>query len=154
MDDLSRLGEVAFDSTALIEMHRKSRETFLQLALAKLEIYVCVLSIYEFLSSLAYYGVADVRRVLELLKKLYHIVPIDDDILVKASEIDADLTRKGLFMNQIDLIVATMAIQRRLTLVTSRAEAYEPFKSYGLKVMDTVSFLSMLEKYLRSMKLI
>ncbi|HDI31206.1 MAG TPA: type II toxin-antitoxin system VapC family toxin [Thermofilum sp.] len=147
LDPFSK-GELIFDSTSLAILHSKSKETLLEFILARFEVYVSILSLYEFLSSVAYYKASDLEKLLANMEKIYHILYLDKRVILKASEIDSALVHAGIFLNQVDLLVASTAIVNNLLLVTNEPENFECIKKYGLFLISLDEFLEKIKDYL------
>ena len=146
--DFISKGELMLDSTSLAVLHSKSKETLLEFILARFEVYVSILSLYEFLSSVAYYRAYDLKKLLLNIEKIYHILYPDKKVILKASEIDSALIHAGIFLNQIDLLVASTAIVNNLLLITNKPENFECIKKYGLFFISLNEFLEKIKDYL------
>ena len=80
----------------------------------------------------AYYIGADaVKEVDDLLSK-FHILPFDEACAKKAGEIFSDLKKKGLAIDIRDAMIASVALQHDLILVTRNVKHFERIN--GLKI--------------------
>ncbi|EEB74895.1 type II toxin-antitoxin system VapC family toxin [Thermococcus sp. AM4] len=136
--------EITFDSIALLKMHTANRKRQLEITLAKFTVYVPVLSLYNYLAAKAYLK-RNVERELGLLKEIYNVVPLSDEIIVRASKIEGYLLQRGLVVDPEDVLAASTAITTNSLLVTESPERYEHMRQFGLDVMP-------LEKFLREME--
>ncbi len=126
-------------------MHRVSRRRALEVTLARFNVSVSVISIYRYLSAKAYLK-RNVERELGILRDLYIVLPIDDELLSKAAMTEAKLLRKGIIMDIEEILAGMSAIMHRTLLVTPDVERYKPLVEYGLDVMALGRFLGEVER--------
>lgn len=148
--DILERGEIMLDSSSLAVLHSENNKALLEFILARFDVYISMLSVYEFLSSVAYYRLHNIESLLKNLEKVYHITHLNDSIILKASEIDAALAHTGVFLDQIDILVASTAIVNNFLLVTQRSEEFECLKKYGLLFINLSNFLNKIKNYLRT----
>jgi len=123
------------DSTALTSLHAESNKSILEFILMKHEVHISILSLYEYLSALGYFSKVDLNKLYQSIERIYNIIGVDRQIILKAAELDSALTRVGVFLNSIDLIVAATAIVRNMVLVTAKSELYRDLTKFGLKLI-------------------
>ncbi|MDV3103628.1 type II toxin-antitoxin system VapC family toxin [Thermococcus waiotapuensis] len=136
---------ILFDSSALLRMHTKRNKDLLELALMKFEILVPQLSVYEYLFAKAFLG-KNPDHVMAVLKELYHIVPLDDEIIIKSAIITKNLLKSRTKRATGDILVGVTAIVKNALLITDNPELYDPLKKYGLDVISTEKFIGELEQ--------
>jgi len=140
------------DSTALAVLHTKENRAFLEFLLLEYTVYVSILSVYEYASSVYFHQRVDVNKVVSNLSKIYHVLSVDNDVIVKAALLDGELSRRRIFLNQIDLLVAATAMTHNLTLVTVDPRLYNGLPSYGLNLVSTEELTEVLSKKLEKLK--
>ncbi|ASJ00652.1 type II toxin-antitoxin system VapC family toxin [Thermococcus gorgonarius] len=136
---------IIFDSSALLRMHTKRNKDLLELALMRFEILVPQISVYEYLFTKVFLG-KNPDHVMAVLKELYHIVPLDDEIIVKGAIITKNLLKSRTKMLTTDILVGVTAIVKNALLITDSPEQYKPLKKYGLDVISTEKFIGELEQ--------
>jgi predicted nucleic acid-binding protein len=136
--------EITFDSRTLLKMHTASRKRQLEITLAKFNVSLSVITLYRYLSVRAYLK-KNVERELEILKDIYTVVPLGDEILVKAAQIEAHLLQKGRMLDLEDVLTAATAICTGSLLVTDDPKRYEVLRQFGLDTMPLEKFLKELE---------
>ncbi|ASJ05576.1 MULTISPECIES: type II toxin-antitoxin system VapC family toxin [Thermococcus] len=136
--------EITFDSRTLLKMHTASRKRQLEITLAKFNVSLSVITLYRYLSVRAYLK-KNVERELEVLKDIYTVVPLGDEILVKAAQIEAHLLQKGRMLDLEDVLTAATAICTGSLLVTDDPKRYEVLRQFGLDTMPLEKFLKELE---------
>ncbi|MEM2614101.1 MAG: PIN domain-containing protein [Nitrososphaerota archaeon] len=124
------------DSTALASLHAESNKPILEFILIKHEAHISILSLYEYLSALGYFSEVDFNKLYRSIEKIYNIVGVDQQVILKAAELDSTLTKVGVFLNSVDLIVAATAIVRSMVLVTAKPELYRDLPKFGLKLLS------------------
>ncbi|MFY9225398.1 MAG: type II toxin-antitoxin system VapC family toxin [Blastocatellia bacterium] len=60
------------------------------------------------------------------------ILPISDSIILRASDIYADLYRKGLLISDADILIASSALEHSLTIVTNNESHFS--RIHGLTI--------------------
>ncbi|GEM_PF-7049661 len=123
------------DSLALARLHTRYNKPLLEMVLLHYDVYVHMLSVYEYAASIFYYRQESLEGILERMKRLYTILGLDEKTVVKAAQLDATLTRKGVRIGQIDVLVAASAMVHNLSLVAEKPSLYKALESYGLRVI-------------------
>ena len=83
------------------------------------KIFISVITDYEIRRGLFAVNATRKLRIYEMLQSQYQILWIDDlSVSEIAAEIHADLRRKGLPIQDADILIAATALTRNLTLVT------------------------------------
>lgn len=137
------------DSLSLVKLHTSYNKPLLELILLHYDVYVHLLSLYEYASGIFYYSPDRMERIISRMKKLYGFITLDEETVLKAARLDATLIKRGLRVSQVDLLVASSAIVHGLTLVTDKPSLYNGLESYGLKIMELSSLLSWAEEKAR-----
>lgn len=137
--------DITFDALTMVKMHTASRRRQLEITLAKFNVSISVITLYQYLSAKAYLK-RSVENELEVLKEIYTVVPLTDEILLKGARIEASLLRKGIVMDVEDILVAATSITQGTLLVTDDPRRYEPLRKFGLDTMPLESFLRELER--------
>lgn len=135
---------VSFDALTLVQMHQKKNKRLLELSLAKLNVSVSLVSVYKYLVGRAYLK-KDITKDWEVLKEIYHIIPVDDEILIKSAQIDARLLRKGISLDFEDIIIGVTSILNDSVLITPDCKKYDPLRPYGLDIIPFEKFIRELE---------
>lgn len=92
------------------------------------QIFLSILSLYEFIR-----GRKDYEKTKDMLEKSLIVVPITNEILIKAVEIYRDLKNKGENIDERDLLIGASAIALGISLKTRNKKHYEKLLDYGLK---------------------
>ena len=86
------------------------------------KIFVSVITDYEIRRGLFAVNATKKLQIYEMLRNQYYILWIDDlRVSGMAAEIHADLRRKGLLIQDADILIAAAALAENLTLVTDDA---------------------------------
>ncbi len=137
--------DITSDALTMVKMHTASRRRQLEITLAKFNVSISVITLYQYLSAKAYLK-RSVENELEVLKEIYTVVPLTDEILLKGAMIEASLLREGIMMDVEDILVAATSITQGTLLVTDDPRRYEPLRKFGLDTMPLESFLRELER--------
>lgn len=125
--------KVVVDTSILVEALERGDEKLL-LKLAQVEGYVPYVALYEYLWGYIYLG-RDHGREKQLVEKLFTVVYPDQDVLVRAAEIDVELAKRGQRVPQADILIAATALVLGAPLLTRDVEHFRRFESFGLKVL-------------------
>ncbi|RLF92265.1 VapC toxin family PIN domain ribonuclease [Thermococci archaeon] len=136
--------EITFDSAALLKMHSKSRKRLLEITLAKFNVNISIITIYRYLTARAYLK-KNIELEFDILKDIYTIIPLTEDIIIKAAQIEANLLRKGIIMDIEDILTAATAIQTGSLLIADDAKRYDPIRRFGLDTMPLEKFIKEVE---------
>lgn len=131
---------IMFDSSALLRMHTKRNKSLLEFTLLKFEILISQISVYEYLLAKTFLG-RNPEHEIAILKEIYHIVPLDDEILTKSATIMKNLLKSRKKMATTDVFVGVTAIVENCLLITDNPEHYKPLMKYGLDVISTEKFI-------------
>jgi len=118
------MGERILVDTDILIDYYKSR---LDLPLGNIY-FISVISLYEYIR-----GTKNPKLAKKLLEESFTIIPLTNSILVKASEIWRDLRKKGMIIDDRDLIIGTTAIVFDLKLLTKNIKHFSRLKDYGLE---------------------
>jgi predicted nucleic acid-binding protein len=88
-------------------------------------------------------GVKEEKRVeiKEILEELFEILDLDNEVILKYSEIYNKLKKEGKLLDHADLLIASSAIVNNLILVTNNLKHFERLKEFGLKLTNEEEFL-------------
>ncbi|ACS89388.1 predicted nucleic acid-binding protein, containing PIN domain [Thermococcus sibiricus MM 739] len=100
---------------------------------------------YEYLLAKAFLGKSP-EYEMGLLKEIYSIVPLEDEIIVKAALITNKLLKNRQKMPSSEILVGVTAILKDGLLITEHPEAYNPLRKYGLDVISTEKFIEELNE--------
>lgn len=125
--------KILVDTDVLIEAFERRNEAILG-KLFNYNIYVSYVSLYEYLYGFKYIG-KDVVKEKDMLEKVVNIVYPSQDVILKALEIDVDLSGKGEKIPQADIIIAATAIVLGMPLYTMDLTHFSRLKRYGLKLV-------------------
>jgi len=125
--------KILVDTDVLIEAFERRNEAILG-KLFNYNIYVSYVSLYEYLYGFKYIG-KDIVKEKDMLEKVVNIVYPSQDVILKALEIDVDLSRKGEKIPQADIIIAATAIVLGMPLYTMDLTHFSRLKRYGLKLV-------------------
>ncbi|ADI31713.1 type II toxin-antitoxin system VapC family toxin [Staphylothermus hellenicus] len=73
------------------------------------------------------------KRVKELLERIYEVIGIDNDVIMKYCELYTSLKHMGQLIPDADLLIASTSISRNYVLVTKDKD-FERLRSLGLKL--------------------
>ncbi len=90
--------------------------------------YISVVTLYEYIR-----GKSDPLAAKNLLEEAFVVIPLDNEVLLKATEIWRDLKRRGLLIDERDLLIGATAIAKGLPLATYNVKHYSRLVNYGLK---------------------
>ncbi|GAB6102304.1 type II toxin-antitoxin system VapC family toxin [Thermococcus atlanticus] len=136
--------DITFDSITLLKMHTAKRKRQLEITLAKFNVSLSIITVYRYLSAKAYLK-RNVEGELEVLRDIYTVIPLNDEIIVKASKIEASLLQKGKMLDLEDILTAATAIWSNSLLITENPKRYEAIRQFGLDTMPLEKFLRELE---------
>lgn len=88
---------------------------------------ISIITLIEFLR-----GAKDPKTVKEILEDLFFVFNIDNEIIVKYTEIYRDLKTKGIAIDDADLIIASTSITKSVPLITRNLRHFERLRIYGL----------------------
>jgi len=128
--------KVVVDTSVLIDALEEGDEELLA-ALVEREVLVPYVALYEYLYGYLYLG-RDAEKEKRVLEKLFTIVYPDQQVLMKALEIDVALAKEGLRVPQADIIIAATAIAAGAPLLTRDLRHYPRLKRFGLEVITRI----------------
>ncbi|RLE85175.1 MAG: type II toxin-antitoxin system VapC family toxin [Thermoprotei archaeon] len=91
--------------------------------------YISEITLYEFIR-----GTRDPREAKRLLEREFVVIYCDNEILELAAETWRKLRRKGVLIEDRDLIIGSTAIAKGLPLLTGNVKHFERLKEFGLKL--------------------
>jgi len=90
--------------------------------------YISEITLYEFIR-----GCKDPKRAKELLEECFSVIFNDNSIIKKASEIWISLKKSGELIDDRNLLIASVAIDKNLKLLTRNIKHYKKLERFGLK---------------------
>ncbi len=123
--------KVCIDTDVLIEL---GRQKLIRRVCREQNIYLTVITMYEYLRGLAYLG-RDVGRAKREIERRFNILYLDNRALVEASNLYSKLRSRGEAIPDPDLLIAAICISHNMQLATNNVEHYEKLKPYGLEII-------------------
>ena len=109
--------------TALLKKNEKVNRELDKVSSQEQELFISCITFYEIKRGLLYAKATRQLSEFEQLCKKYKVVLLDDlQIIEKASEIHADLKRKGTPIQDADVFIAATAIIKRLIVVSNDSD--------------------------------
>ena len=96
--------------------------------------FISIIILYEYIR-----GKADSAKAKEYLEEAFNILPLDNDVFLKASEIWRSLKNTGQLIEERDLLIGATAIVKNMPLATRNIKHYERLTAYGLKFAELSS---------------
>jgi predicted nucleic acid-binding protein len=125
--------KIVVDTSILIGvLENGDKELFMKLS-SRIAL-VPFVALYEYLYGYAYLG-KSVEREKNVIEKLFSVVFLDQNILMKALELDVALSKEGYKVPQADVVIAATAISLGLPLLTRDLRHYPRFQKHGLKLL-------------------
>ena len=122
------------DSDALIEAYDLGIEKFSGR-------WTTYISLYEFLRVLSYMG-KQVAEHKSHVEGSIEVLPLDNQAVLKASELYGALRKKGTLVDDPDLLIASACIAGGLPMVTGNVKHFERFKEFGLSLRPMDEFFA------------
>ena len=91
--------------------------------------FISEITLYEFTR-----GTRDPAEAKKLLEEEFTVIYHDNEIIERAAEIWRRLRSAGLPVDDRDLLVAAVAIVKKLPLLTRNTKHFERFKPFGLEL--------------------
>ncbi len=114
---------ILIDTDILIEyFKRKKLEEFIGNSIS-------VVTLIEFLR-----GAKDPKTVKEIFEEAFNVINIDNQIIIKYTEIYQALRKKGKILSDSDLLIASTSIVKEIPLLTKNIKHFERLKPFGLKL--------------------
>jgi len=136
------LEKVCIDTDVLIEL---SRRNLLKHIKPHMNLYLSIISAYEYLRGLAVLG-RDIVYAERILKTLFTIIPLTEKTIIEAAEIYASLHRKGVLIPDPDILIAASCIVEEISLSTFNIKHFKRLKEYGLEIVDPNEIIDMVTK--------
>jgi tRNA(fMet)-specific endonuclease VapC len=90
---------------------------------------ISIITLYELIR-----GTSNPSLTKQLLESSFLIYPLDNPVLLKASEIYRDLKSKGKLISEADLLIGATAITYNIPLWTRNRRHFSNLLPYGLKL--------------------
>jgi len=81
------------------------------------------------------------KEVKEILENLFEVLDLNNDVILKYSEIYNELKKEGKLLDHADLMIASSVIVHNKILVTNNLKHFSRLKRFGLKVLSESEFL-------------
>jgi len=124
------------DVLILLEKRRKTEKL-----LNFYETYITFVTLYEYIRGLRKKGKAEkeLNLIDKYLKKIFEVIWPTNKTLLIASNIWSDLSNKGEILEDRDILIAALCIERDMPLWTLNKKHFERLTQYGLKLIDLSS---------------
>ncbi|BCS93131.1 MAG: PIN domain nuclease [Metallosphaera javensis (ex Sakai et al. 2022)] len=99
------------------------------------------ISLFEFLRGISFLG-KDVEGFKRDVEENFQILCLDNESILIASRIYAELRKEGNLIDDPDLIIGSICISRSITLVTNNVRHFSRLRKYGLKIVKVSEILS------------
>ena len=124
--------EVVIDTSYLIMLLKESKlEEFIRNYIP----YIVDISLYEYLRGEYYIG-RDVKRAKEYIEKIFNIIRLNNEIILKACEIWREFAKKGNLIPEPDIIIGAACIVNNLPLLTLDKNDFRRLEEYGLRIEE------------------
>nr|MDO8045515.1 type II toxin-antitoxin system VapC family toxin [Candidatus Baldrarchaeota archaeon] len=120
---------VILDTDVLIKLIKEKR---LSQIFEYIEPHISFITLYEYLRGLKYLN-KNLEKEKEKIEESLTILWINNEILIKMSEIWFKLRKKGTTIDERDLLIGTTAIAYNLPLWTLNKRHFARLEKYGLK---------------------
>ena len=96
------------------------------------QISISIITFYEVIGGLKHKKAE--KQIQEFEEFIFNnnLIHISEDSVRKSTDIYADLKQRGITIGTSDILIAGMAIENELTLITNNVRHYEPIR--GLKI--------------------
>jgi len=121
---------VILDTDVLIELIKEKR---LSQIIEFIDPRISFITLYEYLRGLKYLN-KDLKKEKEKIEESLTILWINNEILIKMSEIWFKLRKKGATIDERDLLIGATAITHNLPLWTLNKKHFARLEKYGLKL--------------------
>lgn len=111
------------DTDVLIEYVKGNCE------LSYAQVFISEITLYEFIR-----GTKNVEKAKEILEDAFVVVFHDNEIIRKASEIWVSLKKRGMLIDDRDILIASTAIAKGLPLMTGNRRHFERLVDFGLNL--------------------
>lgn len=126
-EELSDLENVIVDTSVLIEYSKAKKLELLDGS------YISVITLIEFLR---YYRDDRTRKELKsLLESFFKVVSLDNDVVLTYCSLYNSLRERGMQISDADLLIASCALSKDLTLYTLDLKHFERLEEFGLKLL-------------------
>lgn len=125
--------KIVVDTSVVIDILERNNKTLL-LKIAQYDVYISYVTLYEYLYGYCYLG-KDYFKEKNVVEKLFQVVYPTQELLLKAMEIDVDLSKKGEKVPQTDIVIAATAILLKAPLLTKDLRHFQQMEKYGLRVI-------------------
>ena len=110
-----------------------------------MNLYLSIISVYEYLRGLAVLG-RDVVYAERILKTLFTIIPLTEKTIIKAAEIYASLYRRGVLIPDPDILIAASCIIEEIPLSTFNIRHFKRLEEYGLEIVNPNEIINAIVK--------
>jgi tRNA(fMet)-specific endonuclease VapC len=128
--------ETLLDSDTLSMIMRKHPATLAQ-AQAYFSIHqrftFSIITQFEILRGLKAKGATTQQRVFRQAGRTHNILPLNEEVVIRASDIYADLYRRGDLIGDADILIAATALVNGLPLVTNNENHFKRIRDLTLQ---------------------
>lgn len=96
------------------------------------QINISIITYYEILSGLLYRDAKNKLNLFNEFIKHLNIIHLDRSSVLKSAEIYTSLRKKGMLLDDIDILIAGIAVSNNLVLVTNNAKHFERIEQITL----------------------
>ncbi len=123
--------EACIDTDVLIDLSRTSLIAFIT---KDLGLSITTITVYEYTRGMAFLG-RDPAKVVDELRQRFSIIDLSIESIIKASQIYADLRKKGQLIPDPDILIASICITNNKPLSTKNTKHFNRLLAYGLKLI-------------------
>ena len=117
-----------FDTSVIIDILRSGQSSEFIQAHAQDELITSTVCVFEIYCGIYRSEKRQIQKRLEQFSKLLDtfstVLPIDSTQAAKAGEIHAELSKKGILIDDMDILIAASALSVQATLVTGNARHF------------------------------
>jgi len=125
--------KIVVDTSVVIDILERNNKILL-LKIAQYDAYISYITLYEYLYGYCYLG-KDYFKEKSIVEKLFQVVYPTQELLLKAMEIDVDLSKRGERIPQADIMIAATAILLKAPLLTKDLRHFQKIEKYGLSII-------------------
>jgi tRNA(fMet)-specific endonuclease VapC len=99
---------------------------------------ISIITYYEILSGLNFKRAVNHLQMFEKFVKENSIVPLSQQSCKISSDIYSDLRNKGILIDSMDLLIAGIAIENQMTLITNNDKHFERISYLSIENWKTI----------------
>ena len=125
--------KVLLDTSYLIDLLKNKKfSEFLR----KHDVYISEITLYEIIRGEYYVNPSKAKKLKELLEAVVKVIKLDNDIILKASEIYSELRKSGSMIDEADIIIGATGIVKNIEIATKDIKHLKRLERFGLKIMS------------------